>query len=328
MSDKFKGNVALLLTAIVWGTGFIAQKLGNEVMPPMAFNAIRQLMAALVLCPIMLLGLKKSGYLNKEKNSEQALAYRKSKLLKAFIFCGMFMAIGTMTQQIGLVTVSAGKSGFISALYIVFTPIISIVIGNRVSKKTFVCVAVAMAGFALLSLRGGLGNTTPGDWWTLVSAVGFAAQITAVNAFVDRDNDLIISVLQMLFAGLVGIIFAFIFEHPTMAQVQAGIPAILYSTFVPTAIGYTLQIVGQKFTDSTTAALLMSLEAVFAVIFGAIFLKEFMSGMELLGCLVIFIAVVVDQVDIRDIRWRRKTVVMHGEHPRQPLGKTKGDDHE
>ena len=299
MSDKFKGNVALLLTAIVWGTGFIAQKLGNEVMPPMAFNAIRQLMAALVLCPIMLLGLKKSGYLNKEKNSEQALAYRKSKLLKAFIFCGMFMAIGTMTQQIGLVTVSAGKSGFISALYIVFTPIISIVIGNRVSKKTFVCVAVAMAGFALLSLRGGLGNTTPGDWWTLVSAVGFAAQITAVNAFVDRDNDLIISVLQMLFAGLVGIIFAFIFEHPTMAQVQAGIPAILYSTFVPTAIGYTLQIVGQKFTDSTTAALLMSLEAVFAVIFGAIFLKEFMSGMELLGCLVIFIAVVVDQVDIR-----------------------------
>lgn len=301
MSDRFKGNTALLLTAVVWGTGFIAQKLGNEVMPPMAFNAIRQLMAAVVLCPIMLFGLKKSRYLSKE-NNDSTLAFRKNKLKKAFVLCGIFMAIGTMTQQIGLVTVSAGKSGFISALYIVFTPIISVVVGSKVSKKTFACVALAMAGFALLSLRGGLGNTTPGDWWTLISAVGFAAQITAVNAFVDKDNDLIISVLQMLFAGLVGIAFSLVLEHPTWAQVQAGIPAILYSTFVPTAIGYTLQIVGQKFTDSTTAALLMSLEAVFAAIFGAIFLKEVMSAMELLGCLVIFIAVVIDQVDLKEIR--------------------------
>ena len=306
MSDKFKGNTALLLTAVVWGTGFIAQKLGNEAMPPMSFNAIRQLMAALVLTPIMLAGLKKSAYLSGTKNSEDVLAFRKRKLTKAFFLCGAFMALGTMSQQIGLLTVSAGKSGFISGMYIVFTPIFSVVIGNRVSKKTFACVAIAMAGFALLSLRGGLGNTTPGDWWTLLSAVGFGAQITAVNAFVDRDNDLIISVLQMLFAGLVGIVFALILEYPTMAQIQAGMPAILYSTFVPTAIGYTLQIVGQKFTDSTTAALLMSLEAVFAAIFGAIFLKEFMSLMEILGSLVIFAAVIIDQVDMKALKQARK----------------------
>ncbi len=304
MSDKFKGNAALLLTAIVWGTGFIAQKLGNEVMPPMTFNAIRQIMAAVVLSPIMLIGLKKSGYLNSSTNSQQALSYRKNKLMKACVLCGAFLMIGTMTQQIGLLTVSAGKSGFISALYIVFTPVLSVVIGNKVSGKTFVCVAVAMAGFALLSLRGGLGNTTPGDWWTLMSALGFAAQITAVNAFVDRDNDLIISVLQMGFAGVAGLLIAVIIEHPDLTQIGAGIPILLYSTFVPTAIGYTLQIVGQKFTDSTTAALLMSLEAVFAVIFGAIFLKEHMSGMELLGCLVIFIAVVVDQIDFKSISSR------------------------
>ena len=306
MSDKFKGNTALLLTAVVWGTGFIAQKLGNEVMPPMTFNAVRQIMAALVLCPIMMMGLRKSHYLSSLKNSEEQLGFRKRKLLKACAFCGTFLMIGTMTQQIGLLTVSAGKSGFISALYIVFTPILGIVIGKRVNIKTFACVIVAMAGFALLSLRGGLGNTTPGDWWTLVSAVAFGAQITAVNAFVDRDNDLIISVLQMAFAGVVGLIIAIIVEHPNMSQLGAGIPVLLYATFLPTATGYTLQIVGQKYTDATTAALLMSLESVFAAIFGALFLKEFMTPMELLGSAVIFVAVVADQVDIGVLLKHRK----------------------
>lgn len=306
MSDRFKGNAALLFTAIVWGTGFIAQKLGNGVMPPMTFNAIRQIMAAIVLSPIMLAGLRRSGYLSHERNSYDQIAFRKNKLIKAGALCGTFLMIGTMTQQIGLLTVSAGKSGFITALYIVFTPILSVVIGGRVSKKTFACVAVAMVGFALLSLRGGLGNTTPGDWWTLVSALGFAAQIVAVNIFVDRDNDLIISVLQMAFAGIVGLIIAVILERPDLTQITEGLPILLYATFVPTAIGYTFQIVGQKYTDSTTAALLMSLESVFAAVFGAIFLKEFMSPMELAGCVVIFIAVVVDQVDLRELRALRR----------------------
>lgn len=306
MSDRFKGNTALLLTAIVWGTGFIAQKLGNEVMPPMTFNAVRQIMAALVLCPIMMMGLKKSHYLSRLKNSEDQLAFRKRKLAKACVLCGTFLVMGTMTQQIGLLTVSAGKSGFISGMYIVFTPILSVAIGKKVNGKTFLCVAIAMLGFALLSLRGGLGNTTPGDWWTLVSAVAFGAQITAVNAFVDRDNDLIISVLQMAFAGVVGLIIAIIIEHPNMSQLGAGIPVLLYATFLPTATGYTLQIVGQKYTDATTAALLMSMESVFAAIFGAIFLSEFMTPMELLGSAVIFAAVVADQVDLQSIRDRRK----------------------
>ncbi|MBQ0040407.1 MAG: DMT family transporter [Clostridiales bacterium] len=306
MSDKFKGNTALLLTAIVWGTGFIAQKLGNEVMPPMTFNAVRQIMAALVLCPIMMVGLRKSNYLSRAKNSEDTLAFRKSKLIKACVLCGAFLMLGTMTQQIGLLTVSAGKSGFISGMYIVFTPILSVAIGRKVNGKTFLCVAIAMVGFALLSLRGGLGNTTPGDWWTLVSAVAFGAQITAVNAFVDRENDLIISVLQMAFAGVVGLIIAIIVEHPSLSQLGAGIPVLLYATFLPTATGYTLQIVGQKYTDATTAALLMSLESVFAAIFGAIFLSEFMTPMEILGSAVIFVAVVVDQIDVGDLLKRRK----------------------
>lgn len=301
-SDKAKGNVILLITAIVWGTGFIAQKLGNEAMPPMAFNAIRQLFAGIVLCPVMAFSLKKSGYLDPSQNTRSALEYRKKKALVGGIICGLCMLAGTATQQIGLLTVSAGKSGFISSIYIVFTPLFSVILGKKVNLKTFACIAIAMFGFGVMSLKGGLSGATTGDWLTLISAASFAAQIVAISFFVDKDNDIILSVIEMIVCGIVGLVISFIFEAPTMESVMAGMPAILYSTFVPTAIGYTGQIVGEKYTDSTSAALIMSLESVFAAIFGALFLAERMSGRELIGCAIIFAAVIIDQVEFRKSR--------------------------
>lgn len=295
MKDRTKGNLALLLTAIVWGTGFISQKLGNEVMPPMTFNAVRQLMAGMVLTPLVLSGLKKSGYLSKEKNSESELEYRKKRLLLAGVLCGIFMLIGTDTQQIGLLTVSAGKSGFISALYIVMVPFFSVLVGDKVKLKSVLCVIMAMIGFAIMSLQGGLSGSTPGDWWTLVSAAGFAAQIVVVNMFVDKDNALALSCLQFYFCGIAGLVIAVLLEGPHIAAVFAGMPILLYQTFVPTATGYTLQIVGQKYTDSSTAALIMSLEAVFAAIFGALFLREMMSLREIIGAAIIFTATIIGQ---------------------------------
>ena len=295
MKDRTKGNLALLLTAIVWGTGFISQKLGNEVMPPMTFNAVRQLMAGMVLTPIVLSGLRKSGYLSREKNSGEQLDYRKKRLLLAGVLCGIFMLIGTDTQQIGLLTVSAGKSGFISALYIVMVPFFSVLVGDKVKLKSVLCVIMAMIGFAIMSLKGGLSGSTPGDWWTLVSAAGFAAQIVVVNMFVDKDNALALSCLQFYFCGIAGLLIAVMLEGPHIAAVFAGMPILLYQTFVPTATGYTLQIVGQKYTDSSTAALIMSLEAVFAAIFGALFLKEMMSLREIIGAAIIFTATIIGQ---------------------------------
>lgn len=295
MSDKTKGNLILLLTAVLWGTGFISQKLGNEVMPPMTFNAVRQLMAAVVLTPLVLRGLRSSGYLSRQTNSSERLADRKRRLLKAGVLCGIFMLIGTATQQIGLLTVSAGKSGFISSIYIVFTPLFSVIVGSKVKRRTVICIAIAMIGFAVMSLRGGLSGTTPGDWLTLVSAAGFAAQIVAVNCFVDKDNAVIISQLQFFFCGALGLVIALIMEGPSIGAVLAGVPVLLYQTFVPTAGGYTLQIIGQKYTDSSSAALIMSLEAVFAMIFGAIFLHEIMSVREMAGAAIIFAATILGQ---------------------------------
>lgn len=295
MSNKNKGNLILLLTAILWGTGFISQKLGNRVMPPMTFNAVRQLMAAVVLTPFVLYGLKKSGYLSRESNMYSQLADRKKRLLKGGVLCGLFMLIGTATQQIGLLTVSAGKSGFISSIYIVFTPLFSVIVGSKVKRRTVICIAIAMIGFAVMSLKGGLSGATPGDWLTLASAAGFAAQIVAVNCFVDKDNAVILSQMQFLFCGAAGLAVALIMEGPAWAGVLAGIPILLYQTFVPTAGGYTLQIIGQKYTDSSTAALIMSTEAIFAMIFGAIFLHEMMSMREIAGAAIIFAATILGQ---------------------------------
>ena len=295
MTDRTKGNLALLMTAIVWGTGFISQKLGNEVMPPLTFNAVRQLLAGAVLTPLVLRGFSRSGYMSSEKNTEEQLAKRKKRLLLAGFLCGIFMLIGTDTQQVGLLTVSAGKSGFISALYIVIVPFFSVLIGQNVRLRSVFCIILAMIGFAVMSLRGGLGGATAGDWLTLVSAAGFAAQIVTVKVFVDHDNDLAISALQFYFCGIIGIMIALIAEHPTLAAVFSGIPILLYQTFVPTAMGYTLQIVGQKYTDSSTAALIMSLEAVFAAVFGAIFLREMMTGREIAGAAIILAATVIGQ---------------------------------
>ena len=198
MSEKNKGNLILLLTAILWGTGFISQKLGNRAMPPMTFNAIRQFMAALVLTPVAMRGLRTSGYLSLKHSSQTQIDHRKKKLLKAGLLCGLFMLIGTATQQIGLLTVSAGKSGFISSIYIVFTPLFSVIVGSKVKRRSVICIAIAMIGFAIMSLKGGPGGATPGDWLTLVSAAGFAAQIVTVNCFVDKDNAILISQAQFL----------------------------------------------------------------------------------------------------------------------------------
>lgn len=295
MSNKTKGNLILLLTAILWGSGFISQKLGNRVMPPMTFNAVRYLMAAVLLTPLVLRGLKKSNYLSAGTNSAETLVERKKRLLKAGVLCGLFMLIGTATQQIGLLTVSAGKSGFISSIYIVFTPLFSVIVGSKVKRRTVICIAIAMMGFAVMSLKGGLGGATPGDWLTLVSAAGFAAQIVAVNQFVDEDNAVLLSQLQFLFCGAAGLIVSLIMEGPAFAAILTGLPILLYQTFVPTAGGYTLQVVGQKYTDSSTAALIMSLEAVFATIFGALFLNEIMTLREAAGAAIIFAATILGQ---------------------------------
>ena len=295
MSNKTKGNIALLITAMVWGSGFIAQKLGNNYMPPVAFNATREVMASIVLIPLVVYTLKKTGYLSASQHRPKQVSERKHKLLLAGITCGFFMIMGTSLQQIGLLTVSAGKSGFITAIYIVIVPIMSIIIGDKVKKQAILCALLALFGFGVMSLHGDITKTTTGDWLTLLSTLMFSAQILTINHFVDKDNSILISVLQTFFGGLMGLTYSFIVEHPMFAEFIECMPILIYTALIPTAIGYTGQIVGQKYTEPATASLIMSLEAVFAAVFGAIFLKESMTARELIGCAIILVATILGQ---------------------------------
>ena len=298
MSDKIKGTTALMITAIVWGSGFIAQKLGGEAMPPMTFNAARQLMAAIVLLPLAVLSVRKNGYFSKESNTESQIRYKRNKMIAAGAVCGGFLVFGSDLQQLGLVTVSAGKSGVISVMYVVFVPMLSILLGIKAKKKAVICAFVALFGFAVMSLRFD-GAMTKGDWLTLVSALGFSAQMLAITHYVDKDNSLLLTVVQMGFCGVSGLLIAYFIEHPTLSQFHAALPILLYTILVPTVIGYPGQVIGQRYTDSTTSAMILSLEAVFAAIFGMIFLGETMSPRELAGSSIIFAAVMIAQLELR-----------------------------
>ena len=168
-------------------------------------------------------------------------------------------------------------------------------IGQKVSRRSVVCVIIAVAGFAIMSLQGGLGGATRGDWLTLLSAAGFAAQIVTINEYVDKDNALAISALQFYFCGIAGLIIAVIAEGVHIQEIFSGMPILIYQTFVPTALGYSMQIIGQKYTSSSVAALIMSLEAVFAAVFGALILGEMMSAREMVGAAVILAATILGQ---------------------------------
>lgn len=300
--NKMRGNIALLVAALVWGSGFIAQKLGMSYMDPFTFNAGRQLLACPVLLPYAIYVSRSKAADNAKSRASGAgrsISERRHDLLIASLVCGFFLSAGTNLQQIGLVTVSAGKSGFISALYIVVVPLIGLLFGNRTTIKIWLCILMSIVGFALLSLRGGLGGATTGDWLTLISAIVFACQMVSVNHFVTRNNAIVLSVAQMLISGVLSLIMALIFEHPTIATFMYGIRPVLFSALIPTAVGYTLQVVGQKYTDPAISALILSMESVFAAVMGAIFLNEHMVLRETIGCAVIFMAIIISQLPDR-----------------------------
>ena len=291
-----KGNIILLIAAAVWGSGFIAQSLGNHVMPPMTFNSTRQLMGALVMLPLAIFSVRKNGYFSKAKNTDSQIRIKIKRMALAAVSTGGFIMIATNLQQIGLITASVGKVGFISVTYVVFVPLIGALFGQRPGKKAVMWAFVALLGFAVMSLRFD-GGMTQGDWLSLISAVVVAFQVLAVGHFVDKDNSILLTVLELGFSGLSGLIVALIVEHPSLEHFQAAIPLLLYIVFIPTIIGYTGQIIGQKYADPTTTALILSLEAVFAAIFGVIFLGEMMSLREIMGSIIIFAAVIFGQLD-------------------------------
>lgn len=296
---QLRGSLLLLLGSVIWGAAFAAQRMGMEHTGPFTFTGIRMLLAAAVLTPMVMV----SG--RKEKK-EQAVRNRKEQTM-AGIMCGVFLFIATSLQQMGLVSTTAGKAGFITALYVVLVPVTAWIIFRK-NPGRIIWLAVALAVFALYLLCMPAGGFTlqGGDMLVLGCAVCFTAQILCVDHFAPRVNGLRLARDEFLITGALGMAIALLTETITWEGVREALIPILYAGIMSGAVGYTLQIFGQRDTDPTVASILMCLEAVFAVLTGTILLGETMTGRETAGCALMFTAVILAQLSPAIAAFRKK----------------------
>ncbi|MBR4484887.1 MAG: DMT family transporter, partial [Erysipelotrichaceae bacterium] len=270
------GNILLVLTALIWGTAFVFQRMGVQNVEPMTFNSSRMLLAAVAVGIVAFILGRKDKEKLLSKSLEEQRAYRKNTIIGG-IFCGLFLAGGSAFQQMGLVYTTAGKAGFITALYILIVPIVSFIFfRKKINWIVWLAVIIGVFGMYLLCVNEGF-SLTKGDLLVTVCAFIFSGHILCIDHFVKLGDTIRISAIQFVTATVLLGILAFIFEEPSWEDISKAVIPILYCGIISGGVGYTLQMVGQKFTSPTVASLLMSLESVFAALAGALILHESMS---------------------------------------------------
>ena len=280
-----------LITSFIWGSSFVAQSLGAGKVGGFTFTASRSIPAVLVLGALVLI-------LRRVRHEEKYTPQQKKDLLEGGLVCGIFLTLGTNLQQFGIADTTAGKAGFITALYIVLVPVFSTVLGKKAKKSIWLCVIAAVAGLYFLCFDGSSTlSFSSGDMYVFLSAFAFTAQILAVDYFVQQVDGIALSCAQFAVVIMLSAIGALAFgEHTTLEAVKTCIPYLLYVGVVSSGVGYTLQIIAQKDGDPTVVSLLLSLESFFAVVCGAIVLHERMSLREYFGCALMLAAVILSQL--------------------------------
>ena len=297
MSKKMQSNILLLFTALIWGSSFVAQKSGMDYIEPFTFNGIRMVIGGLVLIPfILLMDRKKACDGAAEPMSDEEKAKARKKIIAGGICCGLAIFVASSLQQFGVSYTTAGKAGFITTLYVVIVPIISVLLRKRVRPIMWLCVVLGAVGLYLLCMTDDSFKLAFGDMLVLLCAVAFAVHIMVVDHFAAKLDGTKLSCIQFLTSGILGLIGMAIFESPDINAILDCWLPILYAGVLSCGLGYTFQVIAQKYAEPTVASLLMSLESVFAVISGAILLHETMSMRELTGCAVIFAAVIISQL--------------------------------
>ena len=281
----------LLLTAFIWGVAFVAQSVGMDYIGPFTFNCVRSIIGGLVLIPLIFV-LRKTN--KTQRNEKEAKAYKKNTILGG-ICCGVALCVASSFQQFGIMYTTVGKAGFITALYIIIVPILGIFIGKRVAPIVWVSSIVAVFGFYLLSISGQV-SISKGDILVLICAVLFSVHILIIDYFSPKGDGVTISCIQFLTCGILCGICMFLFEEPQIADILAAYLPILYAGVMSCGVAYTLQIVGQKNMDPTVASLILSLESVFSVLAGWVILGQGLTTKELIGCGLVFAAVLLAQM--------------------------------
>ncbi len=317
-THKLRNTFFLFLTAMIWGAAFVAQSVSMDYIGPFTFICLRSVIGGLFLIPVIIVldGIRKKSQnesanvvssentlhnieMDIEMEEKQRLSWKNKQLIEGGIVCGIFLFFANCFQQTGIQYTTVGKAGFITTFYIIIVPLIGLFFKKYCGILTWIGVVIALAGLYFLCITQKL-TIQRGDALILCCSVLYAGQILAIdhyNPFVDGVK---MSCIQFLTGGVLGAVFMFLFENPSVAMILSAAGPILYTGIMSTGVGYTLQIVGQKGLNPTVAALILSLESVFSALSGYVFLHQVLTTRELIGCVLMFIAIVLAQLpDIR-----------------------------
>ena len=293
-----KNSLCLLLAATIWGIAFVAQSVGMEYVGPFTFNGIRSLIGAAVLVPVILI-------LNRSKDTSSAVTdststvssspYKTRDLWMGGIACGIALFAASNFQQFGIKYTTVGKAGFITACYIVIVPIIGLFLKKKCSPFIWAAVVMALIGLYLLCITDGF-SISLGDMLVLVCAFLFSLHILVIDYFSPKADGVKLSCIQFLVCGILSTVMALILEHPDISSILTAWLTILYAGVMSCGVAYTLQIVGQKNVNPTVASLILSLESCISVLAGWIILGQKLSARELIGCVIMFAAIILAQL--------------------------------
>lgn len=307
---RIRNSILLFITAAIWGCAFVAQSVSMDYIGPFTMNGIRSLIGGMVLIPLILVKDRQKKL--DPSISEESRKQENRMSVIGGICCGVILSIASTTQQMGICTTTVGKAGFITALYIILVPILGIFLGKKVGLKLGISIIFSVIGLYLLCMAGNLtmnGNIlasllgslalTKGDTLVLICAFVFSFHILAVDYFSPKADGVKISCIQFFTAGILCSIGMFLFEQPHIADILAAYIPILYAGVMSCGVAYTLQIIGQRDLPPTLASLIMSLESVFSALAGWLILGERLNALELSGCILMFIAIILAQLPER-----------------------------
>ena len=290
MKEKLRGSLALLIGTVIWGSAFVAQSVGMDHIGPMTFQAARCALGGFFLLPVIFLFDKdKTNYFRSWANP---------KLWKTGLLCGSALFVAAGLQQFGLVYTTAGKAGFITAMYIVLVPILGLFLRSRPALTVWISVVLAVVGLYLLSCAGA-SEINKGDLLMLGGALGFAVQITLIDRLAGDLDGLRLNCIQAFVCSILSALVMAFTETPSLSALVSCALPIGYAGILSMGVAYSLQIVGQKRLEPTPASLIMSLESVFAALSGWLLLDERMRLTELCGCVLVFAAVILSQIPVK-----------------------------
>lgn len=291
MDMKLKNSLILFLTAFIWGTAFVAQSVGMDYVGPFTFTCVRSILGGVVLLPCMAV-LKR---INPPKDVRVSEGNR-STLLLGGVCCGIALCVGSNLQQIGIMSTAVGKSGFITAFYIILVPVLGLFFGKRCKLTVWIGVLLAIAGLYFLCVTGDITAIERGDIMLFFCALTFSVHILVIDHFSPMVDGVKMSCIQFFVCGILSAIPMLLFEHPQTHQILNAWMPILYAGVLSCGVGYTLQIIGQKGMNPTIASLILSLESVISVLAGMVVLHQQLTGREILGCVLMFAAILMAQL--------------------------------